>query len=132
MPRELRVRVPRIHAPAMCTCVYVCFLLFHFSLNFCVTRASGKMFAKIWKLFFELLFECQNATPLFPGLKASSLLFSPFQTSFEYRENAPIKIFILIYPLYFIFIIRLLIDLNRIPFDLIEGESELVSGFNLE
>ena len=34
--------------------------------------------------------------------------------------------------LYFIFIISLSIDLNRIPFDLIEGESELVSGFNLE
>ena len=43
-----------------------------------------------------------------------------------------LKFFILIYPLYFIFIISLLIDLNRIPFDLIEGESELVSGFNLE
>ena len=28
--------------------------------------------------------------------------------------------------------IRLLIDLIRIPFDLIEGESELVSEFNLE
>nr|ABH05009.1 NADH dehydrogenase subunit 1 [Bombus ignitus] len=36
------------------------------------------------------------------------------------------------YPLYLIFIISMLIDLNRIPFDLIEGESELVSGFNLE
>ena len=33
---------------------------------------------------------------------------------------------------HFVFIIRLLIDLNRIPFDLIEGESELVSAFNLE
>ena len=42
------------------------------------------------------------------------------------------KFFILLYPLYLIFIISLLIDLNRIPFDLIEGESELVSGFNLE
>ena len=42
------------------------------------------------------------------------------------------KFFIYIYILYLIFIITLLIDLNRVPFDLIEGESELVSGFNLE
>jgi NADH-ubiquinone oxidoreductase chain 1 len=40
--------------------------------------------------------------------------------------------FIFVYPLYIIFIIRSLIDLNRVPFDLIEGESELVSGFNVE
>lgn len=42
------------------------------------------------------------------------------------------KFFVYIYILYLIFIITLLIDLNRVPFDLIEGESELVSGFNLE
>ena len=42
------------------------------------------------------------------------------------------KFFLYIYILYLIFIITLLIDLNRVPFDLIEGESELVSGFNLE
>nr|DBA43519.1 TPA_asm: ND1 [Bombus citrinus] len=36
------------------------------------------------------------------------------------------------YPLYIIFFISMLIDLNRIPFDLIESESELVSGFNIE
>lgn len=40
--------------------------------------------------------------------------------------------FLYIYPLYIIFLIRILIDLNRVPFDLIEGESELVSGFNVE
>nr|YP_010934965.1 NADH dehydrogenase subunit 1 [Bombus filchnerae]QTZ18846.1 NADH dehydrogenase subunit 1 [Bombus filchnerae]WKW52613.1 NADH dehydrogenase subunit 1 [Bombus filchnerae] len=43
-----------------------------------------------------------------------------------------IKFLILLYPLYLIFLISLLIDLNRVPFDLIEGESELVSGFNIE
>nr|DBA43792.1 TPA_asm: ND1 [Bombus opulentus] len=43
-----------------------------------------------------------------------------------------IKFSILLYPLYLIFLISLLIDLNRIPFDLIESESELVSGFNIE
>nr|BDH21148.1 NADH dehydrogenase subunit 1 [Bombus schrencki]BDH21161.1 NADH dehydrogenase subunit 1 [Bombus schrencki] len=42
------------------------------------------------------------------------------------------KFSILLYPLYLIFLISLLIDLNRIPFDLIESESELVSGFNIE
>nr|DBA43649.1 TPA_asm: ND1 [Bombus lepidus] len=40
--------------------------------------------------------------------------------------------FFFMYPLYMIFIISALIDLNRVPFDLIEGESELVSGFNVE
>nr|QBP33728.1 NADH dehydrogenase subunit 1 [Bombus asiaticus] len=39
---------------------------------------------------------------------------------------------LIMYPLYLIFIISALIDLNRTPFDLIEGESELVSGFNVE
>ena len=39
---------------------------------------------------------------------------------------------ILLYPLYLIIFTRMLIELNRTPFDLIEGESELVSGFNIE
>lgn len=43
-----------------------------------------------------------------------------------------IYFFFFIYPLYIIFIISALIDLNRVPFDLVEGESELVSGFNVE
>nr|DBA43493.1 TPA_asm: ND1 [Bombus cullumanus] len=43
-----------------------------------------------------------------------------------------IKFMIYLYPLYLVFIISTLIDLNRVPFDLIEGESELVSGFNVE
>lgn len=40
--------------------------------------------------------------------------------------------FFIIIPLYFIFFIRIVVELNRAPFDLIEGESELVSGFNVE
>jgi len=37
-----------------------------------------------------------------------------------------------LYPLFIIFFIRILAELNRSPIDFIEGESELVSGFNIE
>lgn len=38
----------------------------------------------------------------------------------------------ILYPLILIFFIRILAELNRSPIDFIEGESELVSGFNVE
>nr|DBA43467.1 TPA_asm: ND1 [Bombus sylvicola] len=49
-------------------------------------------------------------------------------TKFQYN----IIFFFFMYPLYIIFVVSSLIDLNRVPFDLIEGESELISGFNIE
>nr|YP_010983069.1 NADH dehydrogenase subunit 1 [Rhipicephalus pumilio]WOH23053.1 NADH dehydrogenase subunit 1 [Rhipicephalus pumilio] len=36
------------------------------------------------------------------------------------------------FPIFIIWIITILAELNRVPFDLAEGESELVSGFNIE
>nr|YP_009945147.1 NADH dehydrogenase subunit 1 [Nomia chalybeata]QOE17511.1 NADH dehydrogenase subunit 1 [Nomia chalybeata] len=42
------------------------------------------------------------------------------------------KFFIFLSPLYLMFMISMLVELNRAPFDLVEGESELVSGFNVE
>lgn len=39
---------------------------------------------------------------------------------------------IFIFPIFLVFFIRVLAELNRTPIDFIEGESELVSGFNIE
>ncbi|KOC59033.1 NADH-ubiquinone oxidoreductase chain 1, partial [Habropoda laboriosa] len=50
----------------------------------------------------------------------------------EKLQGNNISLFILTSPIYIIFFTRILIELNRTPFDLIEGESELVSGFNVE
>ena len=38
----------------------------------------------------------------------------------------------IIFPLFLVFFIRVLAELNRRPIDFVEGESELVSGFNSE
>nr|ALO64804.1 NADH dehydrogenase subunit 1 [Lasioglossum parvulum] len=48
----------------------------------------------------------------------------------KFQKN--IKFLFMIYPIYLMFMISMLIELNRTPFDLVEGESELVSGFNTE
>lgn len=39
---------------------------------------------------------------------------------------------IILFPLFIVFFISVLAELNRSPIDFIEGESELVSGFNIE
>lgn len=39
---------------------------------------------------------------------------------------------IFMFPIFIVFFIRVLAELNRTPMDFIEGESELVSGFNIE
>lgn len=38
----------------------------------------------------------------------------------------------MLFPLFIVFCISILAELNRTPIDFVEGESELVSGFNVE
>nr|QBG38588.1 NADH dehydrogenase subunit 1 [Acropyga donisthorpei] len=39
---------------------------------------------------------------------------------------------LVVYPLFIMYFISIMVELNRSPMDFIEGESELVSGFNIE
>lgn len=43
-----------------------------------------------------------------------------------------VRYLIILFPLFTVFFISILAELNRSPIDFIEGESELVSGFNVE
>ncbi|KYN50738.1 NADH-ubiquinone oxidoreductase chain 1, partial [Trachymyrmex septentrionalis] len=42
------------------------------------------------------------------------------------------EVSVIVIPLFLVFFFRVLAELNRRPIDFVEGESELVSGFNVE
>lgn len=49
-----------------------------------------------------------------------------------WQESSPFIIGLAILPLFMVWLISMLAETNRAPFDFVEGESELVSGFNVE
>lgn len=49
-----------------------------------------------------------------------------------YKWQKYLWFIISLWPLFIIFFLRVLAELNRRPIDFVEGESELVSGFNIE
>lgn len=75
-------------------------------------------------LSYEVRFIIIIITFMILSERYSLLDFSKWQV---YMRNI-----VFMFPIFLVFFIRVLAELNRTPMDFIEGESELVSGFNIE
>nr|YP_010305147.1 NADH dehydrogenase subunit 1 [Vignadula atrata]ULT46699.1 NADH dehydrogenase subunit 1 [Vignadula atrata] len=75
-------------------------------------------------------YEVSMALVLFSSVFISTCLNIHLIT--KWQESAFMSLFLVLVPFGLVWLVTILAETNRAPFDFVEGESELVSGFNVE
>jgi len=77
-------------------------------------------------------YEVAIGLAILPALIVTGNLINLHDVTLKYYLLNSTKTFYFLYPSYVIFLISMLAETNRTPFDLTEAEAELVAGYNVE
>nr|UZT67489.1 NADH dehydrogenase subunit 1 [Ganaspini sp. ZJUH 20220007] len=111
--------------------IFLCFL----SMGVYMMMMSGWSSSSIYSMLGSIRAIAQSVSyevSLILIILSSMMLIESFNFMYLMKFQEYLYMMMYLYPIMLMFFISVIAELNRTPFDLAEGESELVSGFNTE